>query len=58
MTGIGCQLLQWIGEMLSVMQQEYPSRSPGHQKRQQGRIRLGSVALPTAEHKVVGTIIG
>jgi hypothetical protein len=44
--------------MLSVVQQEDPTRSPLHQESDQRGVGLGRVAVSAGQNQVVGTVIG
>ena len=56
--GFPRQLLERLGQVGAVMEQEHSPRALGEQKRHQWRVSLGGVALPTCEYKVVGPIVG
>jgi hypothetical protein len=44
--------------MLSVVQQEDPTRSPLHEERNQGGVSLGRVTVSAGQNQVVRTVVG
>ena len=51
------QLSERLGEMLSVVQEEYPPRATLHEKSYQRGVGLGRIAVPACKDQVVGTVV-
>lgn len=58
LTGIPRELLQRIGEMFTVMQQEDTTGSARHQEGKERGVGLGGVARAAGEDQIVRAIIG
>ncbi len=52
------QFLQRLGEVLSVVQEKHAAGASLHEKRDEGCVGLGRVAIAAGEDQVVGAVIG